>query len=247
MSAAVCAALGDVAIVAAGRRSRPSLSSARPLVSSDGGEQALVEAVDEAELQAAIRSGIETLQAEAEEPSPDVLDLDPVELRGVLEALLLVATKPLKLEQILKCLPGARRPYLEGFLAGLAWRFSRERRGWELARLAGGWQLLTRADFHPWVRRLSRKELPSRLSKSALEALAIVAYKQPITRGQIEDIRGVQCGPMLRQLMDMKLVMVTGREDKLLGRPLLYGTTDDFLTRFGLGSTDDLPRSHELG
>jgi segregation and condensation protein B len=113
--------------------------------------------------------------------------------------------------------------------------------------MAGGWQLLTRRDHYPWVRQLERKELPTRLSKSALETLAIVAYKQPITRGAIEDIRGVQCGPVLRQLMDLRLVLVCGRDEQALGRPLLYGTTDSFLSRFGLGRLEDLPRRHEFG
>jgi segregation and condensation protein B len=97
------------------------------------------------------------------------------------------------------------------------------------------------------VRQLERKELPTKLSRGAMETLAIVAYKQPITRGDIEDIRGVQCGPVLRQLMDLRLVQVTGRSEELLGRPLLYATTDAFLTRFGLGAPGDLPRKHEFG
>jgi len=116
-----------------------------------------------------------------------------------------------------------------------------------LLRIANGWQLLTRKELHPWVRQLDRKELPTKLTKGALETLAIVAYKQPIARGAIEDIRGVQCGPVLRQLMDMKLVQVSGRDDNLLGRPLLYGTTDHFLQRFGLGGINDLPAEHEFG
>ncbi len=74
-----------------------------------------------------------------------------------------------------------------------------------------------------------------------------MAYKQPITRGQVEDIRGVQCGPILRQLMDLRLVQVSGRAENVLGRPLLYATTDLFLSRFGLGSLADLPSKHEFG
>ena len=80
-----------------------------------------------------------------------------------------------------------------------------------------------------------------------METLAIVAYQQPIARGKVEDIRGVQTGPMLRQLMDLKLVQVVGRDEEALGNPLLYGTTDAFLERFGLGSTSELPRRHEFG
>jgi len=178
---------------------------------------------------------------------PDTADLPPAELRAVVEGLLFVAVRPLAIEKLAECLPGTSASYLGGFLAGLAERYDHENRGWELRRIAGGWQLLTRRHLHPWVRQLERKELPNRLSKSALETLAIVAYKQPITRGEVEDIRGVQCGPVLRQLMDLKLVVVSGRSETLLGRPMLYSTTDLFLTRFGLGSLADLPRKHEFG
>ncbi|MBA3845117.1 MAG: SMC-Scp complex subunit ScpB [Planctomycetes bacterium] len=185
----------------------------------------------------------------ANEPQvvPDTSDLPPDELRAVVEALLFVASRPLSIERIAECLPGTGAGYLDGFLAGLGERYAHENRGWELRRLAGGWQLMTRRALHPWVRQLERKELPTRLSKSALETLAIVAYKQPITRGEVEDIRGVQCGPVLRQLMDLKLVQVNGRAEESLGRPLLYGTTEHFLSRFGLGGIGDLPKKHEFG
>lgn len=178
---------------------------------------------------------------------PDVADLPPAELRAVLEAVLFVATRPLSVERLQQVLPGAGASYLEGFLKGLAERYDHEDRGWELRHIAGGWQLLTRRALYPWVRQLERKDLPTKLSKSALETLAIVAYKQPITRGAVEDIRGVQCGPVLRQLMDLRLVLVCGRDEQALGRPLLYGTTDSFLSRFGLGRVEDLPRRHEFG
>jgi len=179
--------------------------------------------------------------------APDISDLPPAELRAVIESLLFVATKPLTLARLLACLPGTSDLYLDRFLEGLAARYDHETRGWELRRMAGGWQLLTRRDHYPWVRQLERKELPTKLSKSALETLAIVAYKQPLTRGQVEDIRGVQCGPVLRQLMDLRLVQVVGRSEEALGRPLLYGTTESFLSRFGLGSLADLPSKHEFG
>jgi segregation and condensation protein B len=204
----------------------------------------LVETIDAADL----KSG-ETAPAAGEEPpvAPDVSDLPAAELRAAVEAVLFVATRPLTIERLQRVLPGTSEAYLEGFLTGLAARYERERRGWELRHIAGGWQLLTRRELYPWVRQLERRELPTKLSKSALETLAIVAYKQPITRGAIEDIRGVQCGPVLRQLMDLKLVQVTGRDEETLGRPLLYATTDAFLGRFGLGRVEDLPRRHEFG
>ena len=180
-------------------------------------------------------------------PPPDAADMPPAELRAVIESLLLVATKPLTPARLAACISGVSEGYLVGFLMGLAARFDHEGRGWELLRIANGWQLLTRRAHHPWVRQLERKELPTKLSRGGLETLSIVAYKQPVTRGAIEDIRGVQCGPVLRQLMDLRLVAVIGREEGTLGRPLLYGTTDSFLHRFGLGSVADLPKRHEFG
>jgi len=202
----------------------------------------LVETIDAADL----KSG-EAPVSDEPPVAPDVSDLPAAELRAAVEAVLFVATRPLTIERLQRVLPGTSASYLEGFLTGLATRYERERRGWELRHIAGGWQLLTRRELYPWVRQLERRELPTKLSKSALETLAIVAYKQPITRGAIEDVRGVQCGPVLRQLMDLKLVQVVGRDEEALGRPLLYTTTDAFLSRFGLGRVEDLPRRHEFG
>jgi segregation and condensation protein B len=178
---------------------------------------------------------------------PPAADLPPAEMRQAIEALLFIATKPVSVERLASCLPGVSESYLDGMLHGLAERYDREGRGWELRRIAHGWQLLTRRSCHAWVRQLDRKELPQKLSKSALETLSIVAYRQPITRGAIEDIRGVQCGPVLRQLMDLRLAQVCGRDTETLGHPLLYGTTEQFLHRFGLASLDALPRRHEFG
>ena len=180
-------------------------------------------------------------------PPPDADDLPTDQLRGVIEALLIVATRPMTVERLAGCVPGTDPAYLEGFLSGLADRWTSEKRGFDLRREAKGWQIMTRPLFHPWVRQLEKRELPTKLSKGALETLAVVAYKQPVARGIIEDIRGVQAGPVLRQLMDLKLVAVVGRDDAALGRPLLYGTTDQFLVRFGLGSVADLPKRHEFG
>lgn len=206
----------------------------------------MVETIDRAEARASIQAGLDAMDGD-EDLVPDASDLPPAELRGVLEAVLLTATKPLAAERMAKLVPGTHPAYLDGFLAGLAERFTAEGRGWDLRQIGGGWQFLTRPQFHAWVRQLDRKELPTRLSRSAMETLAIVAYQQPISRGRIEDVRGVQSGPMLRQLMDLKLVAVVGRDESALGHPLLYGTTQVFLERFGLSSPDDLPRRHEFG
>lgn len=178
---------------------------------------------------------------------PDATELTPAELRMAVEGVLFVSPKAVPMSRLLDTLPGSDEDHLRGLLHGLKDRWRREGRGWDLCEIAGGWQLLTRPEVHPWVRRFEKRALPDKLTRSALETLAVVAYKQPVTRGAIEDVRGVQCGPVLRQLMDLKLVQVVGRDDNALGRPLLYGTTEQFLSRFGLARVEDLPKSHEFG
>src|SRR5207245_252696 len=111
--------------------------------------------------------------------------------------------------------------------------------------IAGGFQLLTRPQFHPWLARLRQAGNEVRLSGPARETLAIVAYRQPIMRADIEAIRGVQCGEVLRQLMEKGLIRIAGRHDSL-GRPVLYGTTKKFMQVFGLKSLRDLPLVNAL-
>lgn len=113
----------------------------------------------------------------------------------------------------------------------------------EVAAVAGGRRLLTRPAFEPWLEKglADQREEPLRISQSALEALAVAAYRQPVLRAEIEAIRGVGCGELLRQLLDADLLRIVGRSTEL-GRPLLYGTTARFLELFGLGGLDDLPR-----
>jgi segregation and condensation protein B len=115
----------------------------------------------------------------------------------------------------------------------------------QIEEIAGGWQLRTRPEFHLWLVRLRRINPDPRLSGAALETLAIIAYRQPIMRAGIEAIRGVQCGELLRHLMERGLVRIAGRDDSL-GRPVLYSTTRKFLQIFGLNSLKDLPEIEQL-
>jgi segregation and condensation protein B len=115
----------------------------------------------------------------------------------------------------------------------------------QVEELAGGYQLLTRPEYHPWLARLRRGVAELRLTPAARETLAIIAYRQPITRADVEAIRGVQSGEVLRQLMEKGLAQFAGRDDSL-GRPHLYGTTRKFLQVFGLKSLRDLPQAQEL-
>ena len=118
-------------------------------------------------------------------------------------------------------------------------------RAFQIKRLAGGYQMLTRPQFAKWLRQLEHVPRPNRLSKPAMETLAVVAYRQPIIKADIEAIRGVACGEMLRQLLEKGLVRIHSRSEEL-GRPFLYATTREFLVEFGLRTLDDLPCSEEL-
>lgn len=127
----------------------------------------------------------------------------------------------------------------------LAERTRAEGRGITLVEVANGWQFLTRDEYFPYVRKIAKTRAEERLSPSSIETLAVVAYKQPVTRAEVDAIRGAQSGPHLRSLMDRGLVRVTGRAD-IPGAPFHYGTTKFFLKHFGLKSTKDLPDPKEL-
>lgn len=118
-------------------------------------------------------------------------------------------------------------------------------RAFRVEEVAGGYQLLTRSKFATWLRRLGHVPAEIRLSAPALETLAVIAYRQPVLRAEIEAVRGVNCGEILRQLMERDLVRITGRSEEL-GRPYLYGTSKRFLQVFGLVSLDELPRADSL-
>ena len=123
--------------------------------------------------------------------------------------------------------------------------YEREGSAFQVEELAGGFQLLTRPEFYPWLVRLRKASGELKLTPAARETLAIIAYRQPIVRADVEAIRGVQCGDVLRQLMEKGLVRIAGRDDSL-GRPVLYGTTRKFLQLFGLRSLKDLPQAEQL-
>lgn len=160
-------------------------------------------------------------------------------VRSALEAVFFAADDPLSRNQIAKVLPDVPEGLLDRALRQLELDFAGPMRGIHLSLVAGGWQFRTNPDLQAPVLRLFEAR-PTRLSKAALETLAIVAYRQPVTRAIVEEIRGVDCGGVLRTLQDYGLVTVVGKMDDL-GRPNLYGTTDRFLEFFGLAALDALP------
>lgn len=164
---------------------------------------------------------------------------------GRLEAVLFLSRHPLpsrKISQLADLPDGTRARTL---LKRLNEHYDRVGRAFHIKQVAGGYQLRTRPQFASWLRRQEHIQRPFRLTGPALETLTVVAYRQPIIKAEIEAIRGVSCGEMLRQLLEKGLIKITGRSAEL-GRPFLYGTTREFLTQFGLNSLNALPRATNL-
>lgn len=161
------------------------------------------------------------------------------------EAALFAASRPLTLDDFTALEPGATREGILQTLDELRRQYRDGERGVELVELAGGYQLLTRPEFAEVIADAQIVTRPRRLSPAALETLAVIAYRQPVARGEIEEIRGVSVEGVLKSLQDRGLIDVVGRAEGI-GRPLLYGTTTAFLELLGLRSIEELPRLDEL-
>jgi segregation and condensation protein B len=166
------------------------------------------------------------------------------DLKAIIESLLFVADAPLPLDRLKTILPQATGAQIREAIEELEAEYEARRGGFHLRMVAGGWQLRSRPEYTDWIRTLI-KPSPLRLSKAALETLAIVAYNQPIIRSDIEHFRGVDCGGTLRMLMERKLIRVLGRKE-IPGRPLIYATTRYFLELFNLKDLKDLPTPREI-
>jgi segregation and condensation protein B len=164
---------------------------------------------------------------------------------ALVEAALLAADEPLSLRRLAAAAGLADASEARRQVQRLQALYDADGTAFQVEELAGGFQLLTRPEYHPWLARLRRAGNEMRLSAAARETLAIVAYRQPIARADIEAIRGVQSADVLHQLMEKGLVRIAGRDDSL-GRPVLYATTRKFLQVFGLRSLRDLPQAQEL-
>jgi segregation and condensation protein B len=166
------------------------------------------------------------------------------DVQASVEALLYASGEPLSVKDLKKALPEAGdriRPALDQ----LTELYGREGRGLQLVEVAGGFQITTRPEFHEVVSRLLSSPKPARLSLQALETLAVIAYRQPITVPELMDLRGVRSASVVRTLLEKKLVRIVGRKP-VVGRPLMYGTTKEFLLRFGLKDLRDLPQLKDM-
>lgn len=168
-----------------------------------------------------------------------------VDVKRTIEAVLFSAASPLTIDRIRQAVPEAEPKQIRQAIDELKREYDESGRAFDVAELAGGYQLLTRPEFGPNVQKLHAARTDQKPSPAALDTLAIVAYKQPITRAEIEAIRGVQSGEILRGLLDKGLVRILGRAEAP-GAPLLYGTSKQFLNAVGIARIEDLPKPEEL-
>ena len=176
----------------------------------------------------------------AEEPATG----DASGLVGIVEALVFASPDPITFKQLAKILDTEPKEEITAALDELKRRYQRSG-GLQLVEVAGGYQIVTRPELHEWVRRLFHERTTQKLSVAALETLAVIAYKQPVTGPEIAEIRGVNTGGVLGTLMERKLIKIVGRK-QVVGRPFLYGTTREFLERFGLNDLSDLPKVEDM-
>ena len=166
------------------------------------------------------------------------------DIKNIIESLLFVAQEPLSIDRFKKILEHAETREIRQALEDISIEFDARKGGFYLDRVAGGYQVRSRPEYSTWIKKLLQPK-PFRLSKAALETLATIAYKQPVIRSDVEHVRGVDCGGVLKALLERGFIRVMGRKE-IPGRPLIYGTTRRFLEVFGLETLKDLPTPTEI-
>ena len=173
------------------------------------------------------------------------MTMTPIELKSALEAIIYAADEPATIDQLASVL-GEEKHVVRAALDELVPSFASDERGVEIRAVAGGYRVYTKPQHHDLVRRFIKSlRPPLRLTMPALETLAVIAYKQPVTQPEIQEIRGVNCAGVIETLLEKRLITTAGRK-QVIGRPILYRTSKDFLMRFGLGDVDELPSLKEF-
>lgn len=167
------------------------------------------------------------------------------DLRAIIESLVFASPDPVTFKMLVKILDGEPEEHIEEALRDLCQLWKERAGGLQLVEVAGGYQIVTKPELHEWVRRLFHEHSKQRLSVQALETLAVVAYRQPVTGPEITEIRGVNTSGVLGTLVERRLIKVVGRK-AVVGRPFLYATTREFLDRFGLKDLSDLPKVEDM-
>lgn len=182
---------------------------------------------------------------EAGDPGSEQMARRPsAELKAILEALIFASPDPLTPKAMYKLLDSEPKEDVQAALAELKQDYERPS-GLQLVEVAGGYQIVTRPDLHEWVRRLFQERTTQKLSVQALETLAVIAYRQPVTALEITEIRGVNTSGVLNTLLERHMIKIVGRK-QVVGRPFMYATTKEFLIRFGLKDLDDLPKVEDM-
>jgi segregation and condensation protein B len=178
-------------------------------------------------------------------PGQELPARSSADLKAILEALIFASPDPLTPAALHRLLDSEPTEDVDAALAELKRDYERPG-GLQLVEVAGGCQIVTRPELHEWVRRLFQERSTQKLSAQALETLAVIAYKQPITALEVGEIRGVNTSGVLNTLLERHLIKIVGRK-QVIGRPFMYATTKEFLIRFGLNDLQDLPRAEEMG
>ena len=196
------------------------------------------------ELEAMVAAEEPAVKPEASEASESYVVQNAAERRGIIEALIFVSEEPLAAKVIAEVLR-EDRAVVEEALGELAKEFNGRNGGLQLREVAGGWQFATRPEYHEHVRAYLKSRPSAKLSIASLETLAVIAYKQPVTVPEILEIRGVQSPSSVKTLLDKKLIVAKGRKDTV-GRPMMYGTSKEFLMQFGLKDLGELPSMEDF-
>ncbi len=175
----------------------------------------------------------------------EIKEVDQATMKRILESLLFVSQKPLNMSEIKKVIKGYKPSEIQSAIRELQEEYEARGSSFRLQEIAGGYELSTLPQYSQWVMKLELEKRRRQASQSSLETLAILAYKQPVTRVEIEEIRGVNVSGVLSTLLERNLIKIVGRKE-IPGRPLLYGTTDKFLGHFGLKSIEELPKIDEI-
>lgn len=171
--------------------------------------------------------------------------LTPEQLKRVIEALLFASAKPLTIQEIRRMIKSASPAEIKEVLERLKAEYAEQHHSFELLEIANGYEIATRKEYAPWIFKIELQKRAKAVTQSALETLAILAYKQPITRAEIEELRGVDVSGVMTTLTERGLIKIVGKKE-VPGRPFLYGTTEKFLEHFGLKSLENLPSIEEI-
>lgn len=171
--------------------------------------------------------------------------LTPEKSKKIIEALLFASSKPMTAGEIRKVLKSVTVKEIENLIAELSAEYVRDERSFEIIPIANGYEISTKREFAPWIFRVELQKKAKQVTQSALETLSILAYKQPITRAEIEELRGVDVSGVMTTLTERGFIKIVGKKE-VPGRPFLYGTTEKFLEHFGLKSLEELPNIQEI-